>query len=119
MRFCYRGFNALVGARSPDQFVEPSPDRLQQWPEAVQAKATGKSVTAVRNAPDMTPVISAAVPLGTDTLLATDNDRAFTRTVRRQRAGIAAAMLFLVGVSVLLSLFLARTIVRPLRPCRT
>jgi len=69
----------------------------------------------VRNAPDLTPVISAAVPLGNDILLATDNDRAFTRTVRSQRAGIAAAMLFLVGLSVLLSLFLARTIVRPLR----
>jgi two-component system sensor histidine kinase ChvG len=110
-----RGFNTLVGANSTDQFVEPVPDRLEAWPEAAEAKASGKSVTAVRNAPDLTPVISAAVPLGTEILLATDNDRAFTRTVRRQRAGIGAAMLFLVGLSVLLSLFLARTIVRPLR----
>jgi len=110
-----RGFNAMVGARPPDQFVEPPVDKMQVWPEAVQARATGKSVTAVRNAPDLTPVISAAVPLGADILLATDNDRAFTRTVRRQRAGIIAAMLFLVTLSVLLSLFLARTIVRPLR----
>ena len=110
-----RGFNALVGAKSPDQFVEPPVDRLQAWPEAVKAKSSDKSVTAVRNAPDMTPVISAAVPLGTDILLATDNDRAFTRTVHRQRAGIAAAMMFLVGFSILLSLFLARTIARPLR----
>ena len=110
-----RGFNTLVGADSPDQFVEPPVDRLQAWPEAVKARATQKSVTAVRNAPDLTPVISAAAPLGADTLLATDNDRAFTRTVRRQRAFIAAAMMFVVGLSVLLSLFLARTIVRPLR----
>ncbi len=110
-----RGFNALVGARSPDQFIEPPVDRLQAWPEAVRAKATRKSVTAVRNAPDLTPVISAAAPLGAQTLLATDNDRAFTRTIRRQRAFIAAAMMFVVGLSVLLSLFLARTIVRPLR----
>jgi len=110
-----RGFNALVGAKSPDQFVEPPVDRMQAWPEAVRARATGKSVTAVRNAPDLTPVISAAAPLGADTLLATDNDRAFTRTVRRQRGFIAAAMMFVVGLSVLLSLFLARTIVRPLR----
>src|SRR5690349_3394414 len=55
-----RGFNALVGARPLDQFVEPTPDRLQQWPEAVEARKSGKSVTAVRNAPDLTPVISAA-----------------------------------------------------------
>ena len=110
-----RGFNTLVGADSPDQFMEPPADRLQAWPEAVKARATKKSVTAVRNAPDLTPVISAAAPSGAETLLATDNDRAFTRTVRRQRGFIAAAMMFIVGVSVLLSLFLARTIVRPLR----
>ncbi len=110
-----RGFNAVVGARALDQFVEPPVDRLQAWPEAVRARSSGKSVTAVRNAPDLTPVISAAVPLADNILLATDNDRAFTRTVRSQRAGIAAAMMFLVGLSVLLSLFLARTIVRPLR----
>ena len=110
-----RGFNAVVGARALDQFVEPPVDRLQAWPEAVRARSSGNSVTAVRNAPDLTPVISAAVPLADNILLATDNDRAFTRTVRSQRAGIAAAMMFLVGLSVLLSLFLARTIVRPLR----
>jgi two-component system sensor histidine kinase ChvG len=110
-----RGFNALVGAKPLDQFVEPAVDRLQQWPEALRAKATRKSVTAVRNAPDLTPVISAAVPLDNDVLLVTNNDRAFTRTVRTQRAGIVAAMMLLVAISIFLSLFLARTIVRPLR----
>jgi two-component system sensor histidine kinase ChvG len=76
---------------------------------------TRKPSTAVRNAPDLTPVISAAVPLKAGILLATTNDRAFTRTIRSQRAFIAAAMALLVAISVLLSLFLARTIVRPLR----
>ena len=110
-----RGFNALVGAKPLDEFVEPPVDRLQEWPEAVSAKANGKPTTAVRNAPDQTPVISAAVPLKDGVLLATTNDRAFTRTVRSQRAVIAAAMTILIAISVLLSLFLARTIVRPLR----
>ena len=110
-----RGFNVLVGAKQLDEFVEPSVDRLQSWPEAARAKATGKTATAVRNAPDLTPVLSAAVPLDGGVLLSTDNDRAFTRTVRRQRAFIAAAMAFVVGISIFLSLFLARTIVRPLR----
>ena len=103
-----RGFNALVGAKSLDEFVEPRIDRMQAWPEAVRAKATAKAVTAVRNAPDLTPVISAAVPLDDEVLLATDNDRAFTRTVRNQRAMIAAAMALLVAISVFLSLFLAQ-----------
>ena len=110
-----RGFNALVGAEPLDEFVEPPVDRLQAWPEAVRAKATHKSVTAVRNAPDLTPVITAAVSSKTGVLLATKNDRAFTRTVRMQRAIIASAMAVLVAVSIFLSLFLARTIVRPLR----
>ncbi|MFL6764214.1 MAG: stimulus-sensing domain-containing protein [Sphingomicrobium sp.] len=110
-----RGFNALVGARPLDEFVEPAVDELRYWPEAVRARSTGKTATAVRNAPDLTPVISAAVPMKSGILLATTNDRAFTRTVRSQRAVIAGAMAMLVAISVLLSLFLARTIVRPLR----
>jgi two-component system sensor histidine kinase ChvG len=110
-----RGFNALVGARPLDEFVEPPVDRLQSWPEAISAKTSGKAVTAVRDAPDFTPVISAAVPVESGVLLATTNDRAFTRTVHRQRTLIAAAMTILVAISLFLSLFLARTIVRPLR----
>jgi two-component system sensor histidine kinase ChvG len=110
-----RGFNALVGAQSLDEFLEPRIDRLQAWPEAVAAKGRNKAVTNIRNAPDLTPVLSAAVPAGTGVLLATDNDRAFTRTVRSQRAVIASIMTAVILISVLLSLFLARTIVRPMR----
>jgi two-component system sensor histidine kinase ChvG len=110
-----RGFNALVGAEPLPDFVEPAQDRLQAWPEAVQAKAARRPVTMVRNAPELTPVLSAAVPVGANVLLVTDNDRAFTKTVRRQRAALAGTMTALIMLSVLLSLFLARTIVRPLR----
>ena len=110
-----RGFNALVLARPLDEFVEPASDRAQAWPEAMQAAQTGHVVTKVRNARDLTPVISAAVPLNSGVLLATINDRAFTKTVRQQRAIILGAMAVLIAVSVLLSRFLARTIVRPLR----
>ncbi len=110
-----RGFNVLVGARSLDDYVEPANDRLQAWPEAVRALQRNRSATEVRNAPDMTPVISAAVPFDGGVLLATNNDRSFTHAVRRQRAGIVTAMFAVILLSVLLSTFLARTIVRPLR----
>jgi len=110
-----RGFNALVGARPLDDFVEPANDRLQSWSEGLYAKQTGQAVTMVRNAPDLTPVFSAAAPLGNATVLLTTNDREFTRTVRSQRTSLAVAMAVAVLLSVLLSLFLARTIVRPLR----
>jgi two-component system sensor histidine kinase ChvG len=110
-----RGFNTLVGARRHQEYVEPPVDRLQAWPEAVRALARKRSAVAVRNAPDLTPVISAAVPMDGGVLLATTNDRSFTTAVRRQRALISGAMAVLISISVFLSIFLARTIVRPLR----
>lgn len=110
-----RGFNALVGAPPLDDYAEPPIDRMQAWPEALEAKKSGHAETAARNAPDLTPVISAAVPFDSNLLLVTDNDRAFTRTVRSQRATLAMIMSAVIVLSLLLSIFLARTIVRPLR----
>ena len=110
-----RGFNALVGADPVEDFVEPTVDRRRAWPEAEKALATGQPVSENRQAPDRTPVWSAAAPLGKSVLLLTANDRNFTRTVRAQRTSLAIAMLFATLLSVLLSLFLARTIARPLR----
>lgn len=110
-----RGFNALVGAKPLDDFSEPAIDRLQAWPEALHARQIGKAVTRVRNAPDLTPIFSAAAPVGSDTVFLTTNDRDFTRTVRSQRTSLAIAMTIAILLSVLLSLFLARTIARPLK----
>jgi two-component system, OmpR family, sensor histidine kinase ChvG len=110
-----RAFNTIVGAPTLEEYAEPPVDRLQAWPEAVKAVQRKRSVTNVRDAPDLTPIISAAVPIDGRVLLATRNDRTFTRTVRRQRALISAAMVIVIAISILLSVFLARTIVRPLR----
>lgn len=111
-----RGFNVLVGERSPDDFVEPRADRADAWREVQESRATGTSVVLARQAPDLTPVFSAAAPLANGaTLLVTTNDRNFTRTVRSQRGALAIALGVATLLSILLSLFLARTIVRPLR----
>ena len=110
-----RGFNALVGAEPIDDFAEPPSDRLAAWPEAFDSKSSGRVESEVRNAPDLTPVFSAAAPAAGGVLLVTANDRKFTRTVRSQRSALAIAMAFAAILSILLSLFLARTIVRPLR----
>ena len=110
-----RGFNALVGAKALDDFSEPAKDQLAAWPEAVVARADGRVVAKVRNAPDLTPVMSAAAPVGDGVLLSTSNDRNFTRTVRDQRQALLVVMALTTLLSILLSLFLARTIVRPLR----
>ena len=111
-----RGFNALVGEESPDDFVEPSADRADAWQEVADARKSGRTETQIRQAPELTPVFSAAAPVaGGYTLLVTNNDRAFTRTVRKQRRSLLVALGAVAALSVLLSLFLARTIVRPLR----
>ena len=110
-----RGFNFLVGANPLNDFVEPPIDRVSSWPEALQAQADKAVTTEVRNAPDLTPVFSAAAPIGGEMVLLTTNDRDFTRIVRSQRRSLFAAMGLALLISVALSLFLARTIVRPLR----
>jgi len=111
-----RGFNAIVGEDNPDDFVEPRIDRAEAWSEVVEARQTGEAETEIRQAPELTPVFSAAAPVaGGATLLVTDNDREFTRTVRKQRRSLLIALCAVAALSILLSLFLARTIVRPLR----
>jgi two-component system sensor histidine kinase ChvG len=111
-----RGFNALVGQRNPPDFVEPARDISAAWPEIAEAKAKSKPESTIRVAPDLTPVVSAAVGLPDgSSLLAMENDRQITRTVRSQRAKLAGVLALISLLSVALSIFLARTIVRPLR----
>ena len=111
-----RGFNAIVGEEPDEDFVEPATDRAGAWPEVAAARRSGATETEIRQAPELTPVFSAAAPVaGGSTLLVTDNDRAFTKTVRKQRRSLLVALAVVATLSVLLSLFLARTIVRPLR----
>jgi two-component system sensor histidine kinase ChvG len=111
-----RGFNAVVGEEPDKDFVEPPADNAQAWPEVVAARKSGATESEIRQAPELTPVFSAAAPVtGGSILLVTDNDRAFTRTVRKQRGSLLIALAVVAALSVLLSLFLARTIVRPLR----
>lgn len=120
-RFLDRAIDRIVGADRPDVFFEPKLDRLADWPEAREAIRTGHVATSVKQAPDRTPVITAAlfVPGSTAAqghiLLSTENQRDITRIVRAERFRLSVVLLLVVILSVMLSLFLARTIVRPLR----
>lgn len=111
-----RGFNALVGVNTPPDFVEPAVDTTAAWPEIARARREQATISMVRVAPDLTPVLSASTLLPDGrALLATSNDREITRTVRWQRTKLGIALALIGFLSVLLSLFLARTIARPLR----
>ena len=119
-RFLDRSIDVIVGADRPETFTEPAADRLGAWPIAMRAASVHGLVTDVQRAPDRTPMIVAAIDIrsprgGGDVLLSTENQRDITRIVRAERLRLGVVLLIVVLVSVSLSLFLARTIVRPLR----
>ncbi|HEU0044714.1 sensor histidine kinase [Sphingomonas sp.] len=87
-----------------------------EWPDAHTAREQRIVSATVWRAPDRTPVITAAAPIGGDgVVLTTVNARDITQTVRVERYRLGVVLLVVTLVSVLVSLFLARTIVRPLR----
>lgn len=110
-----RGIDAITGSAVPPSFAEPVRDRAGAWPELVAARRD-VAETRYRFAPDRTPVISAAIALPDGhRLLITQNSRDITSTVRAERFRLGIVVAAVMMASVLLSLFLARTIVRPLR----
>ncbi|KRB85992.1 histidine kinase [Sphingomonas sp. Root710] len=119
-RFLDRSIDVIVAADRPTDYHEPDVDTLAAWPQALTALHDRNMVTAVQRAPDRTPMIIAAIDVrgtngGGNVLLSTENQRDITRIVRAERLRLGVVLLIVVLVSVSLSLFLARTIVRPLR----
>jgi two-component system sensor histidine kinase ChvG len=116
-RLLDQGFDWLVNAQQVDDYVEPRPDRLENWEEAVLARDSAAPHARMRYARDRTPMISAAIalPRGSGVLFTSHNARDIIRIVRAERFNLAMIVLATALVSVLFSLFLARTIVKPLR----
>jgi two-component system sensor histidine kinase ChvG len=106
----------VFSAPIPD-FSEPANDVAAEWPELVAAQNASQAVSSVSLAPDRTQVIAAgkSLPDGTGSILLTSNARDITRIVRAERSSVLLVILVAAAVSILLSLFLARTIVRPIR----
>lgn len=111
------GFDRLVGAPPLPQYREPAVDEAGAWPELERAREEGLTQIVLRHAPDRSHVINAAAPVGLrgETLLLTRNPVDIVESVRRARSLVSLAVLVALAVSTLLSLFLARTIVNPLR----
>lgn len=103
-----------VQARAREAYSEPAADRLDAWPELLEARA-GRGVFRYRLAPDRTPMLSYARRHGSYSMLLMTNARDVTRAVRAERYQLGLALVAVTIVSVLLSLFLARTIVQPLQ----
>ncbi|WP_332811756.1 sensor histidine kinase [Sphingomonas sp.] len=115
-RILDNGFDAIVGAQQAPPLIEPNPDLLQRWPEARRARSGGSPAAALRRAPEGTAFVSAAAAIpGDKVLLLTTNARDIRRVVRSERMTLGFILLATIALSVLLSLFLARTIARPLQ----
>lgn len=100
-----------------ERFDQPPQPSAANWPEIKQARVTKRTEVDLRFAPDRTPVITAAIPVGGDgeMLLVMRNAIDITQSVRDARQTLALIVGFALLLSVQLSLFLARTIVQPLR----
>ncbi len=107
----------IVGANDPSPFVDAG-DKARRWPELVTVMDGATVASRVRLAPDRTLMLTAATAVNkerTRFVLSVGNARDVTRLVRAERFRLAMIVLSTLFISILLSLFLARTIVRPLR----
>ena len=112
-RFLDAGIDTVVGAARAPLYRER---HGRAWPDVSAALDKTAAQATVWRAPDRTPVITAAAPVpGGGAVMTTFNDREITQTVRVERARLSIVLGVVTVVSILLSLFLARTIVRPLR----
>ncbi len=116
-RWLDRTVDTIVSAQAVQDYVEPEADNADAWPELSRARELGLSQVRLYDWRDGTPVITAAAPVGLQgaTLLTVRNAVDITESVRSARSTLGFAMLLLLAASALLSLFLARTIVTPLR----
>ena len=112
-----RAVDFLVNAPQVERYREPAVPGASAWPELAAARLAGTSTVRLRYAPDRTPVINAAAPVGArgEMLLATRNARDVTQAIRDARQTLAIVVAIALLLSIQLSLFLARTIVQPLR----
>jgi two-component system sensor histidine kinase ChvG len=112
-----RGMDFVLGAPPIPPYEDPESRDAASWPEIGEALAAKGTVIRNRLAPDRTPVITAAVPIGDsgEVLMTTRNAPDITQNVRDARQTLAIIVGVALFISILLSLFLARTIVQPLR----
>ena len=108
--------DTVVGAIRPPLYRERAGDNGLLWPDVRAALNPKVARASVWRAPDRTPVITAAARYdGEGIVFTTANAVDITQTVRFERFRLSVVLAIVALVSVLLSLFLARTIVRPLR----
>lgn len=115
--FIDQALERVARIRPPGRYAEALPDRAERWPEAAEARATGRPVTALLRADDASLVLTAAVTLpGVPAVLhLTDSVEDLSEILRAERLAGFVLLLAVTLLTATLSTYLARTIVRPLR----
>ncbi len=116
-RWLDNAVNFAVRAPAAPPFVETNSEAADAWPELVRARQQGLTQIELRSAPDGTPVITAAAPVGLNgaSLLTTRNAADITAAVRSARTSLMTIIAIALFMSTILSLYLASTIIEPLR----
>jgi two-component system sensor histidine kinase ChvG len=116
-RWTDKAVNFAVGAPTAPPYVEPEGTSADTWPELTLARQQGQTQIELRTAPDGTPVINAAAPVGVNggSLMTTRNATDIIEAVRSARTSLLTIIFVALMVSIVLSLYLAATIIQPLR----
>ena len=111
-----RALDAVLGFRTLAAYVEPAVDTASVWPELARSSSAAQPVTDLRRANDGSLIVTAAAPVpGLGHVLLTDSADDLASILRRERLTSAWLLLSVMALTLGLSLYLARTIVRPLR----
>lgn len=106
----------VVSFRTLPAYAEAVPDTAARWPEIAAARTAGAPATVLRRARDGSFILGAAAPVpGGGSVHLTDNADDLSRILRAERLTSFWLLLFVAGLTLGLSIYLARTIVRPLR----
>ncbi len=117
-----RMIDFLTGQAELPLLADPVEDSRAAWPEVLAASRSGDAITRARQTEDRLIVLQAAVPVGAEpsrrpmpVVLLTVDTPDVVDLVRRERMTSFLVFLVVLGFSLALSLYLARTIVVPLR----
>ena len=111
-----RALDAVLGFRTLSPYVEPAVDTASLWPELARSSTAAQPITDLRRANDGSLIVTAAAPVpGVGHVLLTDSADDLASILRRERLTSAWLLLSVMALTLGLSLYLARTIVRPLR----
>lgn len=115
-RYVDRSIETITSFRAIPAYREAARDTAAQWPEIAMASASRGIATRLRRAADGDFILSAAAGVpGGGAVHLTDSAADVTRILRDERLSSFWLLLGVSGLTLFLSFYLARTIVRPLR----